>query len=215
MADGDAAVDEEGLAGDVGGSFAGEEEEGAVEIAGFAWSAEGDAFAEVIDPACVVVHDAVLFGAEPAWGEAIDGDVVGAPVGGETHGELFDAAAAGSVWGEAGVTGDAGDGADVDDAAGLALDHAAGDGLADEEGAAEVGFEDGVPVVPCDFEGWFAAIAAGVIDEDVDAAEGGFCGGGGELDAVEVSDIEGNGGAAAAEGDDGVCGGSAVCGVAG
>jgi hypothetical protein len=30
LADGDAAVHEDGLAGDVGGSFAGEEEEGAV-----------------------------------------------------------------------------------------------------------------------------------------------------------------------------------------
>ena len=202
------------MAGDVGGGLAGEEEESAVEVAGFAGSAERDAFAEVIDPACVVVHDAVLFGAEPAWGEAIDGDAVGAPVGGEAHGELFDAAAAGSVGGETCVACDAGDGADVDDAAGLALDHAAGDGLADEERAAEVGFEDCVPVVPCDFEGWFAAVAAGVIDEDVDAAEGCFCGGGGELDAVEVSDVEGDGGAAAAEGEDGVCGGGAVSGVA-
>ena len=47
-------------------------------------------------------------------------------------------------------------------------------GLRDEEAAAQVGVEDQVPVVPGDVEGGLAHVAAGVVDEDVDLAEGGF-----------------------------------------
>ena len=103
---------------------------------------DGDAVGDVGDPFLVVVHDFVLVGAEPAGGEAIDGDAVFAPVVGEAHGELADAAAAGAVGAEAGETGDAGDGADVDDAAVVVLDHAARNSLRDEETSAQVGVEN-------------------------------------------------------------------------
>lgn len=164
---------------------------------------EGDAVAEVGDPLGVFVHDGVLSGFEPAGGEAIDSDAVDAPVIGEGHGELFGAAAAGSVGCEAGVSGDGGDGADVDDAAVFGGDHRLeGDLLGEEEGTAEVGVEDEVPVVPGDFGGGFADVATGVVDEDVDGACGGdgvFYGG---LDAFEGRDIEDDGEGAAAEGFD-------------
>ena len=65
--DGDAAVDEQGLAGDVAGGFAGQEDDGAVEIVGLAGAFGGDAVGDVGDPFGVVVHDFILVGAEPAW----------------------------------------------------------------------------------------------------------------------------------------------------
>src|SRR5580693_1953063 len=115
--DGDAAVYEQGLAGHVAGGFAGEKDDGAVEVVGLAGAFDGDAVGDVRDPFLVVVHDFVLIGAEPAGGEAVDGDAVFAPVVGEAHGELADSPAAGAVGAEASESGDAGDGADVDDAA--------------------------------------------------------------------------------------------------
>ena len=52
---------------------------------------------EIFDPLLVFVHDLVLLGAKPAGGETVDGDAVLAPIVGEAHGELADAAAAGAV----------------------------------------------------------------------------------------------------------------------
>ncbi len=201
-AGGDAAVDEQGLAGDVAAGFRGEEDDGAVEVVGGAGAAERDAFDERADPGLVFVEDLVLRGFEPSGGEAVDGDAVRAPVVGEAHGELADAAAAGAVGREAGVAKDAGDGADVDDAAVAALDHTAGDGLGDEEAAAQVGVEDEVPVVPGDVESGLADVAAGIVDEDVNRAEGGFGFFGEALDAGGVADVEFQRDGAAAEGVD-------------
>src|ERR1051326_6106553 len=91
-AGGDAAVDEEGLAGDVGAGVGGEENRRAFEVGWLAGAFEGDAAAEVLKPFFIFVHDGVLGGFEPAGGEAVDGDAVRAPIVGEAHGELFDAA---------------------------------------------------------------------------------------------------------------------------
>src|SRR5580693_9056402 len=99
--DGDAAVYEQGLAGDVAGGFAGQEDDGAVEVVGLAGAFYGDAVGDVGDPFVIVVHDFVLVGAEPTWGQAIYGDAVFAPVVGQAHGQLADAAAAGAVRAEA------------------------------------------------------------------------------------------------------------------
>src|SRR5580698_2908868 len=109
---------------------------------GLAGAFYGDAVGDVGDPFGVVVHDFVLVGAEPAGSQAIYGDAVFAPVVGEAHGELADAAAAGAVGAESGETGDAGDGADIDDAAVVVLDHAARDSLRDEEGPTQVCVEN-------------------------------------------------------------------------
>jgi hypothetical protein len=64
------------------------------------------------------------------------------------------------------------DGADVDDAAGkLGIAEAANEGLGEEEGALEVDVEDGVVVLLGDLpEGGFD-LDAGVVDQDVAAAE--------------------------------------------
>ena len=66
--DGDAAVDQQGLAGYVTAGFAGQEDYGAVEVVGLAGAFDGDAVGDVGDPFLIVVHDFVLVGAEPAWG---------------------------------------------------------------------------------------------------------------------------------------------------
>src|SRR5580704_1550551 len=170
--DGDAAVDEEGLAGDVAGGFAGEEDDGAVEVVGLAGALHWDAVGDVGNPFLVVVHDFVLVGAEPAGRQAIHGDAVLAPVVGEAHGELTDAAAAGAVGAESGESGDAGNGADVDDAAVVVLHHAARNSLRDEEASTQIRIENQVPVVPSDVDGGLSNVATGVVDEDVDLAEG-------------------------------------------
>ncbi len=138
----------------------------------------------------VFVHHGVLRRLEPAGGEAIDGDAVFAPVVGEAHGELANAAAAGAVGAESGITGDGGHRADVDDAAVVALDHAAGDSLRDEKTAAQVGIENQIPIFPGDFERGFANVAACIVDEDVDVAEVLFCVSSHLLDAVVIADIE-------------------------
>ena len=122
-----------------------------------------------------------------------------APVVGEAHGELANAAAAGAVGREASVAGDAGDGADVDDAAVAAGNHAAGDGLGNEKAAAQIGVEDEVPVVPCNVERGLADVAAGVVDENMNLAEGGFGFCRHLLDALLVADVELERNGAAAE----------------
>ena len=65
-----------------------------------------------------------------------------------------------------------------------------GDGLGDEEGAAEVGFKDKIPVVPGDVQGGFADVAAGIVDEDVDLREGHLGGLRHVLNAGLISDVQ-------------------------
>ena len=121
------------------------------------------------------------------------------PVVGEAHGELADAAAAGAVRREARVAGHAGDRADVDDAAVAVRNHAPRDRLRDEEAAAQIGVENDVPVVPGDVERGLANVAAGIVDEDVNLAEGGFGLGRHALDALLVAHIKLERDSAAAE----------------
>jgi len=66
----DAAVDEQGLAGDVAAGLRGEEDDGAVEVVRLAGTLDGNAFSEIFDPFGVFVHDLVLLGLKPAWREA-------------------------------------------------------------------------------------------------------------------------------------------------
>src|SRR5262245_11548334 len=90
-AGGNAAVDQKGLAGDVGAGVGGEEDNGAFEVGRLAGAFERDAVAEIFDPFFIFVHDGVLGGLEPSGGEAVYGDAVRAPIVSETHRELFDA----------------------------------------------------------------------------------------------------------------------------
>ena len=115
---------------------------------------------------------------------------------------MANAAAACAVGAETGVTGDAGDGADVDDASVAARNHATRDGLRDEKTSAQVCIENQIPIVPGDFESGFANVAAGIVDEDVEMAVDVFRSRCEFLDASLIADIEFEGGGAATEGAD-------------
>ena len=63
-------------------------------------------------------------------------------------------------------------------------------GLRHEEGAAQVGVQDQVPIVPGDFQRRFAHVAAGIVDQHIDLAvvrDGGLDHG---LDAVEAAHVQ-------------------------
>jgi len=140
--------------------------------------------------------------AEPSGREAVHGDAVFAPIVGEAHGELANSAAACAVRAEAGVTGDAGDGTDVDDAAVVARNHTACDGLRDEKAAAQICVENQIPIIPSDFERGLANVAAGIVDQDVEMAVDVFGSRSKFLDVLLIADVEFEGGGAAAEGPD-------------
>ena len=105
--------------------------------------------------------------------------------------QLVDAALARVVAGDAGDRGDAVDRAHVDDRAAAGRRHLARDRLADEERALEVDVDDGVPVGLGDVEELGGAKDAGVVDEDVDAAEGGDAGGERRVDLAAARDVAG------------------------
>ncbi len=113
-----------------------------------------------------------------------------APVVGQAHGQLLDAAAAGAVRAEAGVPRDARHRADVDDPAVAARDHLLRHRLCDEEGAAQVGVDHKVPIVPGHVDGGLAHVAAGVVDEDVDLAVVGMRGFDHGPNAAVIADVE-------------------------
>ena len=50
-------------------------------------------------------------------------------------------------------------------------DHGPGGGLGAEEGALQVGVEDGIPIRFGNFQGWGAASDAGVVDQDVEPTQ--------------------------------------------
>jgi len=78
---------------------------------------------------------------------------------------------------------------DVDDAAGALAKHRTDGGLGDEEDALEVGGEDVVPVLLAHAHDERVAGDAGVVDDDIEAAEaleGGLDGGGGALGGGDI-----------------------------
>ena len=103
---------------------------------------------------------------------------------------MFDAAAACAIGREAREAGDAGYRPDVDDAAVTVRNHASGYGLRNKKRAAQIGFENLVPVFPRHFERGLANVAAGIVDEDVNLSEGRFGIGGKAPDALLVAYVE-------------------------
>ena len=121
----------------------------------------------------LVVHQlGVDGGGDGTGGDVVDGDVEWAEFDGEVAHEHAHAALGGAVGGEMGEDHVLVDGGDVDDAAGLfGVAKAADEGLGEEEGALEVDVEDGVVVGFGDVPEVGALLDAGVVDEDVAAAE--------------------------------------------
>ena len=89
-----------------------------------------------------------------------------------------------------------------------------GEGLGDEEAAAEIGFEDCVPVVPGDLEGGLADVHAGVVDEDVYFGVEVVSGRGEGGDALLVADVKREGLSGDAGGGELGEEGVAICGAA-
>ena len=111
-------------------------------------------------------------GGDGAGSDVVDGDAERAELDGEVAHEHAHAALGRAVGGEVGEDHVLVDGADVDDAAGLfGVAQAADEGLGEEEGALEVDVEDGVVVLLGDVPEVGADLDAGVVDEDVAAAE--------------------------------------------
>src|SRR5258708_8492565 len=99
----------QGLRGDVTALFESKKPYRSVEIIGPPGPLEGNAVLQVFPPLRIFIHYFVLLGAKPSRRQAIDGDAVAAPVGGEAHRQLADSAAAGAIRSQARVAGDAGD----------------------------------------------------------------------------------------------------------
>src|SRR5438128_875272 len=95
-----------------------------------------NAIRQVINPLSVFVEHLVLLGAKPAGGKAIDRDSMFAPVIGQTHSQLADAAAARAIRAQASKSGDAGDRTNIDDPAVTTRHHPPRDSLSDKETAA-------------------------------------------------------------------------------
>src|SRR5206468_12409504 len=118
--------------------FRSEKNDGRVQVLRLPRSFDRNPIAEIIDPFLVFVKHLILFRAKPSRREAIHGDVVLAPIVGETHRQLPDAATAGPVGCETCVTSYAGHGPDINDASVPARNHAPRHGLRDEKTPAEI-----------------------------------------------------------------------------
>ena len=112
-------------------------------------------------------------GGEVAGSDGVDLDAARGPLVGEGLGELGHAAFGGGVGGYADASLEAEEGGDVDDfASGVAGDDAAGGKLGELKDGGEVDLEDVLPGFELSGFGGVAVDSAGVVDEDVDAAEG-------------------------------------------
>src|SRR5256885_9017801 len=131
----------------VAAGLRGKEHDGCVQIIWLAGTLERNAVAKIFDPLFIFVENFILFRANPSRRKAIHGDPMLAPVVREAHGQLPDAAAAGAVGAESGVTSNTGDGADVNDPAIAARNHETGHGLRNKKTAAQISIENQIPIV--------------------------------------------------------------------
>ena len=132
-------------------------------------------------------------GGDEAGGDGVGGDAAGGEFAGGGFCEGDEGGFAGRVVGLAGVADEAADGGDVDDATVAGFHHGADDGAGKEEGGAEVGVEDALPVFVAHAQEECVAGDAGVVDENVDFLkflEDGF---GEGLGGFGVGDVAGEG----------------------
>jgi Protein of unknown function (DUF4232) len=126
-----------------------------------------------------------------AGSDAVDTDFRGKGFG-HGLGEHVQSGFGGAVVGVGGPGMETAERADVDDAAACGFEIGIG-GLGGEEGAAGVGFEHGVPLFDGDVLEGGGFVAAGVVDEDIEAGEavGGGFDGGAHLSGVAEVGVEG------------------------
>ena len=206
-----AAVDDEDVAGDVVAGCGGEEDGGAGEVFGVAPAAGGDALEDLTIAGLVGLESFSVGGGEVAGRDGVDLDVAARPLVGEGFGELGNSAFAGGVCGNADAALEAEERGNVDDFAWcVAGDHVAADELAELEDRGEVDLQDLLPGVERVVLGLVAEDHAGVVYQDVDAAEFGDdfgeearCGVGGGQVCLESCGV-------AADGCRGFSGGAAI-----
>ena len=143
------------------------------EVLGLAPSGGGDALEDLAVAGLVGLESFGVGRREVAGSDGVDLDAPGGPLVGKGLGELGDASFGGRVGGNADASLEAEERGDVDDLAVASGDHVAGGQLRELEGAGEVDLEDALPVFESYLFGGGAMDGAGVVDEDVDAAEGG------------------------------------------
>ncbi len=168
----------DGEVGDAGvGGLGGGEEDGFGDVGGVHHVGLGDGL-------CGAAAAEGELGFDTAGAEDADADAVGAEFGVEGLGEADLGELGGGVDGFVGGALEAGDGGDEEDGAGALPDHGWGGVAGEEEGRAEVGGDEVVEVRGGGFGDGFVVALAGVVDEDVEAAEGfegevggGDCGG--------------------------------------
>ena len=168
---GHAAVHRKHLPGEVAAGGPGQEQDGAGHVRGLAQAAQRD----------LLQQRRARLGADPrrhggldeAGGDGVDGDAAGRQLPGGGLGEADDAGFARAVVALPGVADQADDGGDVDDAAGLLLEEAAGEGLGEQEGALEVDVQHRIPVGLAHAHQQAVPGDAGVVDQDVHLAGGG------------------------------------------
>ena len=182
-----AAVDYEDVAGDEGGGVGGEEDGGAFQVVVAAEAVQGNSAEEGV--LVSLDEDLRHVGWEPAWSDGVHLDIVHAPFAGEILGENDDAAFAGVIadglkFGRSAAK--SGDARNVNNFSAALGDHGFADGLGKKKCAGEVGLDDFVPVLQAHFFDGRAPGGSGIVDEDVDAAEGGE---GGVDDGVNVGGI--------------------------
>ena len=129
-------------------------------------------------------------GFDETRGDDIGGDAAAGDFAGDAFCHSDEAGLAGGVVRLAGEAHEAADRADVDDAAGALLDHGAEDGAGEIEGALEVRLEHGVPIAARHAHREGVAGDAGVVHEDVAAAEVGEDLVAGFLHRIEVGHID-------------------------
>lgn len=160
------------MPGDEGGGGGGEKDDGASDFHGFANAVEGgDAYDGVCMGGGIRQIGFRAGSADEGGGDGVDGDVMAAPFDGEAFGEVGDGGFGHAVDGLRGEGDEASLGTHVDDDALFPGDHDAGGGLAGEESAFEIYGESIVKIFFADIFGGIFRGDAGVVDENIQAAE--------------------------------------------
>jgi hypothetical protein len=171
----EAAVDDDGGAGDVVGVAGGEEGGGAGDVGGFAEAVQRDVVQQGLHEVGAVEQLGVDRGFDGAGGDVIDRNAEGSQFDGEVSAEHLERSLAGAIAREVGEGEFFVNGANVDDLAGtFGLAQVIHEILSEEESALEVDIEHEVVVAFGDVPKVRVFFDASVVHEDVDLAEIGY-----------------------------------------
>ena len=156
---------------DIGGGARRQEHGRTADVAGVAPAAGGDALLDLAVARLVGLQRGGVVGGDIARRDGVHIDAPGRPFVCEQLGEAGDAALRRGVARHADAALEGEERGDVDDLARALGQHVATGRLAEEEGGLEVGVDHRVPILLGKVDAVGAADDAGIIDEDVEAAE--------------------------------------------